>query len=626
MTKQNRAAPPTAATAAAGLAALGVVYGDLGTSPLYTMQTIMGALGGSASTATALGVLSLIVWTLLITVSLKYCFFVMRADNQGEGGILALMSLVGFNDWKRGAYIGAAMGLLGAALIYGDGIITPAISVLSALEGVNVVTSVLKPFILPIAVVILIGLFAAQRFGTEKIGKAFGPVMLVWFVVIGVLGVMGVARHPTVLQALNPVFGIRLIVSSGPIALALLGGVFLCATGGEALYADMGHFGRFPIRLAWYGVALPALLLSYAGQAGAIIDGVPKGVNPFFALAPAWSVLPLVGLATLATIIASQAIITGAFSMTRQAMQLGWLPGFEIRQTSVRVHGQIYVPAVNDLMALGTVLITLSFRTADNLAGAYGTAVSTTMVLTTFLLIRAMGKVWRWPIWAVAPLAVLFLIVDVGFFVANLAKILDGGWIPLTLGVLIFLVMVTWRAGVRDVRAKLGDLAEPVGPFLAELKADHIPRVPGLAVFLTRPTDKIPALITEYVRNMGSLHRSVIALHIKFENQPRAPADERCKIEEISDNFWHVTLRYGFTEVPDLEDALDRVVGLPQDLDFSKAVYFTTRDTIGQHRHAGLKKIRLSLFAFLLRNSARVTDRFNLPASRTVEVTRQVLI
>lgn len=627
MKRTGRAEPSSPpAAAAAGLAALGVVYGDLGTSPLYTMQTIMGALGGQASAVTVLGVLSLIVWTLLITVSLKYCLFVMRADNQGEGGILALMSLVGFNDWRRGTYIGAAMGLLGAALIYGDGIITPAISVLSALEGVNVVTSALKPYVLPIAVVVLVGLFAAQRFGTARIGQAFGPIMLVWFAVIGIIGLTGVLRHPVVFEALNPLLGLRLIIASGPISLALLGGVFLCATGGEALYADMGHFGRVPIRLAWYGVALPALLLSYAGQAGALIDGVPKGVNPFFALAPAWLVLPLVVLATLATIIASQAIITGVFSMTRQAMQLGWLPGFEIRQTSGLVHGQIYVPAINDLMAVGTILITLSFRTSDRLAGAYGTAVSTTMVLTTFLLIRAMTKIWRWPVAAVVPLAVMFLVVDVGFFIANLTKIVDGGWIPLTLGLLIFVIMVTWRTGVRDVRSRIAELAEPVDRFLARLKGDHIVRIPGLAVFLTRPTDKIPALVTEYVRTIGALHRSVIALHIKYEVQPRVDPDHRCSVEEIAPQFWHVTLRYGFIEISDLEGALGELKGLPAGLDFSRAVYFTTRDTITLAKRMGIAKLRLSLFAFLLRNSARVTDRFNLPSDRTVEITRAVVV
>ena len=610
-------------SAGPALAALGIVYGDLGTSPLYTMQTVMGSVGASSPADTALGVLSLIFWTLLVTISLKYCFFVMRADNQGEGGIMALMSLVGMNDWRRATFLGAAMGLLGAGLIYGDGIITPAISVLSALEGVNVATPLLKPYVLPVAVVVLVALFSVQRFGTAKIGQAFGPVMLAWFVVIGVIGLAGVFRHPLVLEAVDPRFGVRLLLHSGPTALALLGGVFLCATGGEALYADMGHFGRRPIRLAWYAVVLPCLLLSYAGQAGLVLSGVSKGANLFFVQAPHWAVIPLVVLAALATIIASQAIITGAFSMTRQAMQLGWLPGFEIRQTSDQVYGQIYVPVVNGLMAVGTVLIALSFRSSDRLAGAFGTAVATTMVLTTFLLIRAMTHIWRWPILIVAPLALLFLTVDVGFFVANLAKIVDGGWIPLTLGTAIFVVMVTWRTGVQALRAKLASLAEPVDAFLAELKADRVPRVPGTAVFLTRPTDKIPAFVSDYVRNMGSLHRTVLAVHVRFEERPRVEEAERAEVEEVAPEFWRVTLRYGFIEAPDLVGALRSLKGLPSTAP-DQAVFFATRDIVTPASHSVLSRWRLGLFSYLYRNAARVTDRFNLPQDRTVEVARQV--
>jgi KUP system potassium uptake protein len=588
------------------------------------MSTIMGALGDRAMPQAAIGVLSLIVWTLIITISIKYCFFVMRADNQGEGGILALMSLVGANDWRRGAYLGASMGLLGAALIYGDGVITPSISVLSALEGVNVVTASLKPYVLPIAVAVLVGLFTAQRFGTATIGRAFGPVMLVWFVVIGVLGLMGVIRHPMVLAAIDPSHGLRLLFASPASALLLLGGVFLCATGGEALYADMGHFGRMPIRLAWYSVVLPSLLLSYAGQAARMIDGTPKGANPFFLLAPDWAVIPLVILATLATIIASQAIITGAFSMTRQAMQLGWLPGFEIRQTSDKIYGQIYVPAVNVMMAVGTIAITVIFRTSDRLAGAYGTAVSTTMVLTTLLLIRAMRTTWRWPLWAVAPLGALFLIVDVSFFAANLAKVIDGGWIPLSLGLLIYFIMITWRTGVQAMRAKIAGLSESLDQFLAEMKARQVIRVPGLAIFLTRPTDQIPSFVVDYVRKMGSLHSRVIALHLSFEEQPRVVEAERCEVTVVADNFWHVTLRYGFIEVPDVAVALRHVKGLPDDLDIDKAVFFTTRDVVSAGRHTMLVRWRVNLFTYLYRNATRLTDRFDLPLDRTVEVARQL--
>ena len=610
---------------AAALTALGIVYGDLGTSPLYTMQTILGSLHGMSAADSALGVLSLVVWTLIVTVSLKYCLLVMRADNHGEGGILALMSLVGMNDWKRGAFLGASAGLLGAALIYGDGVITPSISVLSALEGVNVATTALKPFVLPLALAILVGLFAAQRFGTGAIGRAFGPVMLTWFVVIGLLGLLQAVHRPEVLRALDPMYGLRLLLKSGPVAPAVLGGVFLCATGGEALYADMGHVGRFPIRLAWYLVVLPSLVLSYAGQAALVMaGGAAKGGNPFFLLAPGWALIPLVCLATVATIIASQAIITGSFSMTRQAMQLGWLPPFDVRQTSDREYGQIFVPGVNLMMAVGTVLVTLAFRSSDRLAGAYGTAVSTTMVLTTLLLFRAMHRVWRWPLWIVAPVAAAFLTVDVGFFAANLAKVADGGWVPLSLGGAIYVVMITWRTGLMQLRAKLKDLAETPEAFLKELEQTRIARVPGTAVFLTRDADQIPAYVAEYVRNMGSLHETVLALNIRFEERPRTEGD-RCKVERIADGFSRVTLRYGFMEQPDIPSDLAAIKTLPGAVDLEHAVFFGTRDLVAPRRHhSTFARLRYELFAYLYRNAVRVTDRFNLPIERTVEVARQV--
>ncbi len=625
MTAGATASKPTPpAVPLAALTALGIVYGDLGTSPLYTMQTVVGALGGASPAAGALGSLSLIFWTLLITISVKYCLFVMRADNQGEGGILALMSLIGMSDWKRGTYIGAAMGLLGAALIYGDGVITPSISVLSALEGVNVATTALKPMILPLALAILVALFLVQRFGTAAIGRAFGPIMLVWFVVIAVLGLVGVIRHPVVLEAVNPLFGIKLLTQSGPGAFLLLGGVFLCATGGEALYADMGHIGRFPIQLAWYAIVLPSLLLSYAGQAGLLIDGqVAKGANPFFLLAPGWAVIPLVVLAAVATIIASQAIITGSYSMTRQAMQLGWLPGFEIRQTSADVYGQIYVPVINALMAVGTIVITLVFQSSERLAGAYGTAVSTTMVLTTLLLFRAMHVTWRWPLWVVAPIAGLFLIVDGGFFIANLAKIADGGWIPLTLGLAIFGIMITWRTGVQAMRDKLSSLSESTDQFLADLKANKVVRVPGAAVYLTRGANRIPQYVKEFVHNMGSMHSTVIVLSLQFEQQPRIQG-ERCQVDPIVDGLSHVTLRYGFVETPDIPAALRGLDACGDRKDRENAVFFGTRDVVIADKHSPFGRLRVGLFSFLHKNAVRLIDRFNLPPERTVEISRLV--
>jgi len=611
----------------AALTALGIVYGDLGTSPLYTLQTVVQATGGRFTAESALGILSLIVWTLIITVSIKYCLFVMRADNHGEGGILALMSLVGANSLKGRTGILAAMGLLGAALIYGDGVITPAISVLSALEGVNVITEGLKPFIMPIAVGILIALFAAQRFGTEKIGGAFGPIMLVWFVVISALGLSGVVQHPVVLEALNPWRAIHFLSHSGAVGLPVLGGVFLCITGGEALYADMGHIGKGPIRLSWYAIVLPALLLSYAGQIGFLIDkGTIQG-NPFFQMAPAGVIYPLVALATVATIIASQAIITGSFSMTRQAMQLGWLPAMGIRQTSDRVYGQIYVPVVNGMMMLATVGITITFRSSDRLAGAYGTAVSTTMLLTTALLFTAMLKVWRWPLAVCVPVAGVFLIVDLGFFSANLLKIAEGGWLPLTFGAAVFLLMTTWRSGIDAVRASLARASEDSDHFLAEIRSKRIPRVPGTAVFLTRTTQLIPPLLIDHVKHMGALHSAIIALTILFEETPRVVEDERCNVEPIADGIWRVTLRFGFIEIPDVCAALGSMTTLDPSIDLDNAVYFGTRDLIVRRPGSSLfTHWRLPLFAFLYRNAVKMVDRFNLPPQNVVEIARQIEI
>ena len=623
----ERAAPARGAPRFAALTALGVVYGDLGTSPLYTLQTVAQAVGGHFTAASALGILSLIVWTLIVTISVKYCLFVMRADNHGEGGILALMSLVGANRFKGSARGLAVMGLIGAALLYGDGVITPAISVLSALEGVNVATPVLQPFVMPASVGILIAFFALQRFGTARIGGAFGPIMLVWFAVIAVLGLSGVLRHPAVLTAIDPRLAIFYLAHSGGVGLLVLGGAFLCITGGEALYADMGHFGPGPIRLSWYAVVLPALLLSYAGQTALLIQkGAIQG-NPFFQLAPGWAVYPLVALATIATIIASQAIVTGAFSMTRQAMQLGWLPGFSIRQTSDRIYGQIYVPVVNWMMMAATVGITIAFHSSDRLAGAYGTAVSTTMLLTTGLLFTAMRKVWRWPLWMSVAIAGAFLIVDASYFGANLLKIADGGWLPLCVGAMIFALMLIWRTGVEAVRGSLAEASETIDRFIADLAAGHVPRVPGTAIFLTRTHQQIPPLLIDHVRYMGALHQAVIALTVLFEEDPRVDDETRCAVEPMAAGVWRVTVRFGFIEIPDLTAALKPVSGLDPSIDLDRAIYFATRDLVVPRPGASmLQHGRVSLFAFLFRNAVKVVDRFSLPPDRVVEIAWQIEI
>jgi KUP system potassium uptake protein len=608
------------------LTALGIVYGDLGTSPLYTLQTVAQAVGGRFTPESALGVLSLIFWTLIITVSVKYCALVMRADNHGAGGIIALMSLVGANSLRWGARTLTVMGLLGAALIYGDGVITPAISVLSAVEGVNVATDALKHFVMPIAVLILIALFAAQRFGTEKIGNAFGPIMLLWFGVIGLLGLTGIMRNPQVLVAANPVHAVEFLAHSRGVGILVLGGVFLCITGAEALYADMGHLGRGPIRRSWYFIVLPALLLSYAGQTALLIEKKTISGNPFFQLAPPWAVYPLVVLATIATVIASQAIITGSFSMTRQAMQRGWLPGVNIRQTSDQVYGQIYVPAVNWMMMVATVTIAVAFGSSDRLAGAYGTAVATTMLLTTCLLYAAMRRVWHWSAALSLGVAGVFLVVDIAFFYANLLKIAEGGWLPLTLGAGLFFIMTTWRSGVECVHEALEQPDEAAEQVLSDVAAGKIPRVPGTAIFLTKSSSqKIAPLVIYHVQHMGSLHERVVMLTVEFEEIPRVSDDQRCHAEHIADGIWHATVRFGFVEIPDLRRALANLKHLDPLIDTDNGVYFAARDLIVRKPgHAALSHWRLPLFAFLYRNSVKVVDRFNLPPRNVVEIARKI--
>jgi len=613
-------------TPAAALAALGIVYGDLGTSPLYTLQAIVSATGGHFSPEAALGSLSLIFWALISTISVKYCLFVMRADNHGEGGILALMSMTGAN-WSEGRRLLIVMGLFGAALIYGDGIITPAISVLSALEGLNVATDVFKPHVVLMAVAILLGLFAVQSRGTAQIAKAFGPVMLLWFLVIAALGVVGISYYPAVIAAVDPHYGMALLTDHGWSGIAVLGGVFLAMTGGEAMYADMGHIGRNPIRTSWYGIVLPALLLNYAGQVALYLGDPAIRGNPFFRLAPSWSIYPLVGLATIATIIASQAIITGSFSLTRQAMQLGWFPGMRIRQTSSEEYGQIYVPFVNWTMMVLTIALTVSFGSSDRLAGAYGTAVSTTMLLTTALLYNVMRERWRWPAGLALITSGLFLAVDFAFFAANLFKVKEGGWIPLAFGTLVFIVMVSWHFGFEAMRRRHTVLTETPDEFFLRLTQDHVPRVPGTAVFLTRVATTTPFLIVEHVAQMRAMYETAIALTVNFESIPRVASRDRVELAKLAEGFWHITVHFGFVQVPDIPAALRQAKarGCPADLD--DAIYFGARDAvICSKRSSWLVRASLRLFTLMFRNSVRAVDLFNIPPEKFVEVGRQIEI
>ena len=615
--------PPDGLKPIAVLTALGIVYGDIGTSPLYVYQAIAKTNGGHFGAESALGSLSLIFWALLIVVALKYALVVMRADNRGEGGLLALMSLTRVSWRGRKRYL-IAFGLIGAALLYGDGMITPAISVLSAVEGLKNASGDFAPYTMPIAAAVLLALFLVQRFGTAAVGGAFGPLMLIWFAFIAVLGVIGIGKAPHVVVAINPYYAAAFLAHHAASSLAILGAVFLCVTGAEAMYADMGHIGRKPIRIAWSAVVLPALLLNYAGQTALLLSIQGGSDSPFFKLVPSWALYPAVALATVATVIASQAIITGSFSLTRQAMQLGWLPGMHIKQTSSEESGQIYVPFVNWLMMIGTLALTIGFASSDRLAGAYGAAVSTTMLMTTAILYRIMRVLWRWPAWAAVGLFFLFICVDLAFFIANLTKIVEGGWIPLLFGVTIFVVMTTWHSGIDAMHRRQERDAVSIGQFVRQLRDHKIPRVPGRAIFLTRLRGFIPQLIADHVRQMGSLYEEVVALTVQFTSAPRVRAKSRLHVEPLGHGFWRVTVRFGFMENPDVSRALERdKVRCPIKSD--DAIYFSERDYVVARKHKPrLAAWRRRLFSFLYRNSIHPADRFNFPSEHFVQITREI--
>jgi KUP system potassium uptake protein len=624
------AAPPAPAHTAApltalALTALGIVFGDIGTSPLYTFKTVIELAGGHPSPHLILGLVSLVIWTLIIITSVKYVAFVMRVDNDGEGGILALMSLLGVRKHKRPLIV--AVGLFGAALIYGDGAITPAISVLSALEGLEIATPSITPYVLPAAVVVLLVLFAVQPLGTAKIGRIFGPVMTLWFAVIGLLGIYGIAQHPSVLAALSPTYAISALVGGSAAGFVVLGGVFLCVTGAEALYADMGHVGARPIRLAWYGLVLPSLVLNYAGQAGIMLEGADPSGNVFYRLCPAPLLLPLIVLSTIATIIASQSIITGAFSMTRQAIQLGWCPRLRITQTSREGYGQIYVGTVNWLLMLVTVGLTLAFGKSDNLAAAYGIAVSLTMLLTTVLLFIAMREIWEWPLIAALPVAAFFLVIDGAFVAANGLKFFEGGWVPLLLATVVWSLMAIWHRGMDAVTASLTAMAVPIDTFMADIAARGVPRVPGTAVFLTRALHNTPPVMLWHVRHNRALHQNLIAITASTQSVPFVDPAQRVTVEPIGPGFWRLTARYGFMERPDIPLLLQQGREHGCTLPLDDVTYYVGRETV-LHRldGHGIPGWMEEVFSFMLRNSATVAGFFRLPREGVVEIGRQVEI
>jgi KUP system potassium uptake protein len=610
---------------ALALSALGVVFGDIGTSPLYTLKTVLSLTGPHPDPVATLGALSLVIWTLIVVTSIKYVSFAMRVDNDGEGGILALMSLLGVKRQHRPVIV--AVGLFGAALIYGDGAITPAISVLSALEGLDIVTSTFRPYILPAAVVILVALFAIQPLGTGRIGRAFGPIMALWFLVIALLGLWGIVQHPTVLFAIDPRAGFAYLRTGGLTGFLVLGGVFLCVTGAEALYADMGHFGAKPIRLAWSSLVFPSLVLNYAGQAALVLEGAPTADNIFYRLCPPAMLVPLVLLATIATIIASQSIITGAFSMTRQAIQLGWLPRLQIVQTSERGYGQIYVGAVNWLLMIVTVGLTIGFGKSDNLAAAYGIAVSATMLMTTALLFIAMREIWRWTLPAAAAVASAFFIVDASFLAANLAKIADGGYVPLLLAAAVYGVMLVWHIGAQAVSARLQETVVPIASFMARIAEGGIPRVPGTAVFLTRTDRDAPPVMVWHLKHNRALHERVFVFTVVTEAVPWIDDARRLTFQEIAPRFWRAIARYGFMERPDIPALLETAHAGGCGVDLSDVTYYVGHETVvASEDNKGLPRWLEALFAAMQRNSAHVSDYFKLPRDAVVELGREVAI
>jgi KUP system potassium uptake protein len=624
--RAQAAAPRPLARLALG--ALGVVYGDIGTSPLYALrECFQGEHGLAPEPLNVYGVLSLVFWSLVLVISVKYLAFVLRADNRGEGGILALLALLRPDPRARPGALASALpvaGLFGAALLYGDGMITPAISVLSAVEGLAVSAHGLARFVVPATLLILFLLFFFQRHGTDRIARVFGPVTLVWFVVIAAIGVRSILIEPRILGALDPRWAVRYFAAEGWGGTLVLGAVFLVVTGGEALYADMGHFGRAPIRLAWFAVVLPALLLNYLGQGAAILRDAATAESPFYLMAPEWGRLPLVVLATVATCIASQAVISGAFSLTRQAVQLGYLPRVEIRHTSAHEIGQIYIPEVNGLLLLSSMGLVVFFGSSGALAAAYGVAVTTTMTITTVLLFFAMRRLWHWSL----PLAVgvtgAFLAVDVAFLGSNLLKVTHGGWFPLLVGAAGFVVMSTWRRGRELLSKRLSDASMPMSDLLVRLAKNPPPRVPGTAIFLSGTSSGVPPPLLQNLRHNRVLHERVVLLTIVFDEVPRVPDKEKIELVLLEKRFYRVIAHHGFMEEPNVMRILELCRPHHLDVDVESTTFFLGTETFLPTDRPGMALWREHLFALLSRNASRPTAAFHIPPSRVVELGTQI--
>jgi KUP system potassium uptake protein len=609
-------------TAGLALGAAGIVFGDIGTSPIYTVRECF--RGTAASPAEVFGVLSLVFWALTLVVTVKYVGFVMRADNRGEGGVMALMALA-----RRGGATGPVMawlGLAGAALFYGDGMITPAISVLSAVEGLEVAAPQLKPWVIPLAAVILMALFLVQSHGTARVGRLFGPVMVLWFVTIAGLGVQAIAARPEVLEAVDPRHAASFAAADPLRTFLLLGSVVLAITGGEALYADMGHFGKRPIRLAWFVLAMPALLLNYFGQGALVLADADAAASPFFMLAPPWATVPLVVLSTAATVIASQAVISGAFSLTRQAIRLGYSPRFAVQQTSEHEIGQIYVPRVNRWLLAMVLALVFAFGSSSGLASAYGIAVTGTMTVTTLMVLVVARNVWRWPLAACVLMGAILLPLDLAFLSANALKIPSGGWVPLVVGAGLLLMMSTWKRGKELVRARQVADSIPLPDFIKRIEARPPTRVPGLAVFMTASGVDVPSALLHNLKHNKVLHQRILVVRVIDETVPRVREENRCRIENLGASFHRVTLRFGFMESIDVPGALDRHYGAVHPFDPFDASYFISRETVIPTELPGMALWREGLFAALVRNASSPTDFFAIPPNRAIELGAQIQI
>ncbi|HAB73928.1 MAG TPA: potassium transporter Kup [Pantoea sp.] len=609
------------------LAAIGVVYGDIGTSPLYTLrECLSGQFGFGVEREAVFGFLSLIFWLLLLVVSLKYISYVMRADNAGEGGILTLMSLAGRNTGARATAVLVIMGLIGGSFFYGEVVITPAISVMSAIEGLEIAAPSLDPFIVPLSIAVLTLLFMIQKHGTGMVGKLFAPVMLIWFATLAVLGVTGIMKNPEVLQALNPSWAVSFFVHYKTISFFALGAVVLAITGVEALYADMGHFGKMPIRIAWFIVVLPSLVLNYFGQ-GALLLSDPKAIkNPFFLLAPDWALIPLLILATLATVIASQAVISGVFSLTRQAVRLGYLPGMRIIHTSEMESGQIYVPMINWVLYFAVLIVIISFEHSSNLAAAYGIAVTGTMVLTSILSCTVAVKNWHWNRLAVGLILTLFLCIDVPLFSANLIKLFSGGWLPICLGLIMFLIMTTWKSERFRLLRRMHEHGNSLEAMIASLEKSPPVRVPGTAVYMSRALNVIPFALLHNLKHNNMLHERVVFLTLRTEDAPYVHNVRRVAIEQLSPTFWRVVASYGWRETPNVEEIFHRCGLEGLNCRMMETSFFMSHESLIMGKRPWYLRLRGKLFLALQRNALRAPDQFEIPPNRVIELGTQVEI